>query len=218
MDFLNGILLLVGSYLIGSIPIGMLVVKLKTGKDIRKVESGRTGGTNTMRAAGVTAGAITGILDGCKAGVTALLAQSVFPQFPWMHIFAPLAAVLGHNYSLYLLSRDENGKLRFHGGAGGAPTIGGAIGLWLPNVFILPLMLVLVLFGIGYASVATLTAGIASTLIFAILAWLGKAPWQYIFFGLFAEVLLIWALRPNIQRLRNGTERKVSWKNFSKKK
>ena len=47
---------LVIGYIIGSIPFGLLIVKLKTGKDIRDVESGRTGGTNAMRAAGFWAG------------------------------------------------------------------------------------------------------------------------------------------------------------------
>ena len=56
-----GIILL--AYLFGSIPFGLLIVKLKTGKDIRKVESGRTGGTNAMRAAGFWAGVATAALD-----------------------------------------------------------------------------------------------------------------------------------------------------------
>ena len=56
-----GIILL--AYLFGSIPFGLLIVKLKTGKDIREVESGRTGGTNAMRAAGFWAGFATAMLD-----------------------------------------------------------------------------------------------------------------------------------------------------------
>ena len=57
------------SYLLGSIPFGLLIVKLKTGKDIRSVESGRTGGTNAMRAAGFFAGLLTAILDLLKSAV-----------------------------------------------------------------------------------------------------------------------------------------------------
>ncbi len=56
MQILVPMLVLLVSYLSGSIPFGLLIVKLRTGKDIRQVESGRTGGTNAMRAAGVWAG------------------------------------------------------------------------------------------------------------------------------------------------------------------
>jgi glycerol-3-phosphate acyltransferase PlsY len=56
MQILYYAILLILSYLIGSIPFGLLIVKLVSGKDIRKVESGRTGGTNAMRAAGWGAG------------------------------------------------------------------------------------------------------------------------------------------------------------------
>lgn len=59
-----GVLIL--AYLIGSIPFGLIIVKLSTGKDIRSVESGRTGGTNAMRAAGVWAGVATAIFDTLK--------------------------------------------------------------------------------------------------------------------------------------------------------
>ena len=57
---------LVLSYLIGSIPFGLIIVKIVTGKDIRSIESGRTGGTNVMRAAGVLSGVITGLMDVLK--------------------------------------------------------------------------------------------------------------------------------------------------------
>ena len=70
LDF--GLLLL--GYLMGSIPFGLIIVKLGTGKDVRKVESGRTGGTNAYRAAGIWAGVLTGLLDGIKGSVAVWLA------------------------------------------------------------------------------------------------------------------------------------------------
>ena len=54
------------AYIFGSIPFGLLIVKFSTGKDIRQVASGRTGGTNAARAAGAWAGILTGIMDGVK--------------------------------------------------------------------------------------------------------------------------------------------------------
>ncbi|HEX2698476.1 MAG TPA: glycerol-3-phosphate acyltransferase, partial [Anaerolineales bacterium] len=114
-----GILLL--AYVLGSIPFGLLIVKVATGKDIRQVASGRTGGTNAMRAAGCWAGIATAVFDILK-GTAAVLLARVLTHNVWMEILAPIAAVLGHNYSIFLAERDADGKLRLRGGAGGAPT------------------------------------------------------------------------------------------------
>ena len=121
-----GIILL--AYLFGAIPFGLLIVKLKTGKDIREVESGRTGGTNAMRAAGFWAGFATAMLDILKGLGAVWVAQQVTSD-QWVHVVAPLAAIIGHNYSIFLPERDENGKLTgLGGGAGGAASVGGAHG------------------------------------------------------------------------------------------
>lgn len=197
------------AYLIGSIPFGLIIVRLKTGKDVRQIESGRTGGTNAMRAAGFWAGLSTALLDILKSASSLWLARWLAPEAYWLHVFAPLAAILGHNYSIFLIERGPNGKIRLRGGAGGAPAAGGALALWAPSVlFIIPLGAV-ILFVVGYASVTTLSVGLISIGIFAYRAWIGASPWQYIFYGVFAEILLLWALRPNIRRLMQGNERRV---------
>lgn len=204
--------LLAGAYLIGSIPSGLLIVKLTTGKDVRHIESGRTGGTNAMRAAGFWAGLATAILDIAKSALTVYLAKQVAPQSPWLHILAPIAAVIGHNYSVYLAECNKHGKFRLRGGAGGTPATGGAMGLWWPSIFIIVPIGFALLFGIGYASVATMSIGIISIVIFSIRASLGLSPWAYAWYGFLVEILLLWALRPNIKRLMNGTERLVGWR------
>jgi len=109
------------AYIFGSIPFGLLIVKLKTGKDIREVESGRTGGTNAMRAAGFWAGFATALLDILKGAVGVWVAQWLTPNSEWVHVLAPIAAILGHNYSIFLAERGENGKFRLRGGAGAWP-------------------------------------------------------------------------------------------------
>ncbi len=205
-----GILLV--SYLIGSIPFGLLVVKWSTGRDVRHVESGRTGGTNAMRAAGFWAGLLTALLDIGKSALTVRLAIAVAPQAYWLHVLAPIMAVIGHNHSIYLPERLENGKWRLRGGAGGTPAVGGAVGLWWPSLFILIPVGALLLFGVGYASVATMSVGVMSIIIFAVRAAYYNAPWAYAWYGLLAEILILWALRPNIKRLMNGTERLVGWR------
>ena len=195
-------------YIIGSIPFGLLIVKFKTGKDIRNVESGRTGGTNAVRAAGFWAGLLTAILDILKGTTAVWIAQALTGNH-LMHVLAPVGAVLGHNYSVFLISRDSNGKLRFFGGAGGAPALGGAAGLWLP---IFPIVFgagLLIWFTIGIASVTTMAIGLIVTVTFAIRAYYGE-PSIYILYGVLTLFLLIWALRPNLKKLIAGQERVVS--------
>jgi len=209
-----GIVLL--AYLFGSIPFGLLVVKLSTGKDIRQVASGRTGGTNAMRAAGFGAGLATAVLDILKSAVCVWAAQALTAS-NWIHVLAPIAAILGHNYSVFLAERDENGKFRLRGGAGGAPTVGGAVGLWWPSFFIIIPVGALIFFGIGYASVTTMSIAVVATIIFIVRYILGYSPWQDIFYGVVAFLLLVFALRPNIKALMEGRERFHGWRPWKKK-
>ena len=210
MSIAKDILMVVLGYLIGAIPIGLIIVKMRTGKDVRKVESGRTGGTNVMRAAGFWPGFVTGVLDILKAASTVWIARA-FGVGVWVEILAPLGAILGHNYSIFLAER-KDGKLRFGGGAGGAASAGGAMGLWAPSILIIFPVGLFVFFAVGYASVTTMSVALIATAIFAIRAWLLGTPWEYIFYGIFAEVLLVWALRPNIKRLLAGEERLHGWR------
>src|SRR5512144_669896 len=183
MQTLIGIGVVIIGYIIGSIPFGLLIVKSKTGKDIRTIESGRTGGTNAVRAAGFGAGLLTAILDILKGAAAVWIARTLVPNEHIFQVLAPIAAILGHNYSLFLISRDEHGKLRFRGGAGGAPTLGGAIGLWpwmFPIVFGLGAM---VWFGLGIASVTTMAIGLVVTIVFIIRAALGYQSSLDIWYG-----------------------------------
>ncbi len=207
MQVIFPLLMILLSYVIGSTPTGPLIVKLKNGKDVREVESGRTGGTNVMRAAGFWAGLITALVDMLKGSAAVWLARALFPAHPWVHVFSGLAAILGHNYSVYLFERDEDGRLRTHGGAGGATTVGAALGLWAPSTLIILPLSVLIFYFIGYASVTTMSVAVIAIGIFAYRAWIGASPWVYILYGVLAEFMLIWALRPNIRRLIEGTER-----------
>jgi glycerol-3-phosphate acyltransferase PlsY len=205
------------AYIFGSIPSGLLIVKLSTGKDIRQVASGRTGGTNAMRAAGLGAGLITAAMDVLKGASAVWVAQAISPENQWLHILAPIAAILGHNYSIFLAERDETGRLRLRGGAGGGPTVGGAIGLWWPSFFIIVPIGVLIFWGIGYASITTLGIAVVATVIFSIRYAQGLSAWQDILYGVMATLLLLFALRPNIKALIEGRERFHGWRPWRKK-
>lgn len=196
------ILLPLIGYLLGSLPMGVIYVRLFTGQDLRAVGSGRTGGTNAMRAAGFGVGLLTAFSDIIKGSLAVWLAQWLLPaetRIPGM-VLAGLAAVLGHNYSIFL---------RFKGGAGGATATGAAMAIWPWAILIIVPLGGGILYFIGYASVATLAAAVSITLAFAILAALRLLDPMFILFGLGTLILLAWALRPNLARLVRGEERLV---------
>ncbi len=212
MQILLGMLAIAIAYILGSIPFGLLIVKLKTGQDIRSIESGRTGGTNAMRAAGFWAGLLTAVLDILKGAASVWLAYWLAPEMRLFQVLAPIAAIVGHNYSIFLPERSENGRfLRLRGGAGGAPSVGGAFGLWATSILIIVPLGALIFFTVGIASVTTMSVALLAILIFGVRAWLGLTPWLDVLYGVLAEILLIWALRPNLQRLFTGQERIVKY-------
>jgi glycerol-3-phosphate acyltransferase PlsY len=111
-----------------------------------------------------------------------------------------------------MAERGADGRLHLRGGAGGAPAGGGAVGLWPPIFFILLPLGILVWYGIGYASVTTISIALMCIIIFAVRSILGISPWAYVLYGVLAEIILLVALRPNLKRLLNGTERLHGWR------
>ncbi len=200
------------AYILGSIPVGFILVKAVTGKDVRMVESGRTGGTNTMRAAGFSLGFITSLLDMLKSAGAVWVARYLIPDGYWLQVFAGFFAVIGHNFSIFLLKKDQQGKIKLGGGAGGTPAIGAIVGFWWPSVFILVPLGYLIVMVVGYASLATISLPLIGSLILLIRYLNADQPWEFIFSGLLSEILIVWALRPNIKRLLNGTERLVGFR------
>lgn len=224
MDFLilPIISALVLSYLVGSIPVGWIVVKLFTGRDVRMIESGRTGGTNVMRAAGFVAGALTAIGDVGKGFSTSLIVGwLILPDSPWkvwLQVAAPLMAILGHNYSIYLIERRADGKVSLRGGAGGATCFGGALGLWPWSGFIILPVAILVFLLVGYASMTTLSIALSALAVCVYLAITHGYPWEFVLYGVASFFIVGWALRPNLVRLANGTERAVGLRAYLKKR
>jgi glycerol-3-phosphate acyltransferase PlsY len=209
---------LILAYIIGSIPFGLVFVWIFTGKDVRRVESGRTGGTNAMRAAGFFAGLLTAAGDALKGFAAGWLAAWLVPERAWVRVAAALLAIIGHNYSVFLIEKRTKGGIRLRGGAGGAPALGGAIALWpVAGLIIFPLAGLIYLL-VGYASVTTMSVAFFSILVFAARAILGLSPWIYTAYGLGALIIVTWALRPNLERLRNGTERVVGLRAYWQRK
>jgi acyl phosphate:glycerol-3-phosphate acyltransferase len=189
------------AYLIGSIPVGYLVIRVTQGKDIRTVGSGRTGGTNAMRAGGSWAGIATGAGDILKGFLAVIIARLIVGDAvadnAVAEIVGGVAAVIGHNYSVFM---------GFRGGAGTTPNVGGAIAIWpLSALWLLPL-LPIGLNMIRYASLMSLLFAAIIPISFAIRAALGYGPWLDVLYGVLTGLIVAWSLRPNIKRLINGTE------------
>lgn len=209
MDWLITLMVWIASYIIGAIPFGLVVVFVATGKDVRSIGSGRTGGTNVMRAAGVWAGAVTAILDWLKGGAGVLLAGWLLPGQPWVQVIAGALAVIGSIRSVFLRQRDENGRLHLRGGAGGAACFGAISALWLAAPIILLPLSALIYITIGYASITTLSIAILGTISLMIRAAGGYLPWESTALGFLSIAIVTYALLPNFKRLREGTEREV---------
>jgi glycerol-3-phosphate acyltransferase PlsY len=202
--------ILASAYLIGSVPVGAVVVRLSTGKNVLYEHSGRTGGTNVMRTAGAWAGLLTAMGDLLKGAAAVYLAQSLAPAQSWVHVSCGALAVLGHNHSIFLPERSQ-GRIRLRGGAGGATALGCGIALSPIVAWVVPVAL-LVLYRLGYASVTTLLSGVLMTAVLVVEANAGAVPWAYVGYGVAAEALMLLALRPNLDRLRRGEERLVGWR------
>ncbi len=200
MDWLRLVLAVVLGYLIGAIPVGYIVIYAMKGQDIRQTGSGRTGGTNALRAGGRWAGILTGVGDMLKGLLAILVARWIMdgsPNLVWAESLTGIAAVIGHNASIYL---------GFKGGAGTGPNVGVCIALWpLSALWLIPL----VPFGLNvirYASLTSLLIAAVIPLSLAIRAALHLGPWLHLVYALGAAAAVTWALRPNIKRLINGTE------------
>ena len=194
-------------YLLGSIPFGLIFVKLFKGIDVRDVGSGRTGGTNSYRAGGLPAGMLTAFFDGAKGWVSVwvvgeLLAEGLWSDWLiWGQVIAGIFSVFGHNWSVYI---------KFKGGAGTGPNVGWATHIW---VWMAPLS-ILVALGIfwlnGMASVVSISMALIIPIVFAIRYLLGiDGTWAYTVGGFITLGLVLWSLRPNIKRIIAGTERVV---------
>lgn len=189
------------SYLIGSVPFGLLISKAK-GKDIRKLGSGNIGATNVLRCFGKPAGITCFALDVLKGWLPAALFPTIgnlHADFPGIGILFGAAATLGHNFPVFL---------NFKGGKGVATSAGVLIG-----VAPLAVVIGLITWGIvfkasGYVSLGSIIAVLAVVLA----GWaLGYSPTTAVALTLLGG-LTIWRHRANIQRLRAGTENKFEKK------
>jgi glycerol-3-phosphate acyltransferase PlsY len=185
-----------GAYLAGSIPAGLVVSRFSHGIDIRQQGSGNIGTANVYRVAGRGPAAFTLLFDAVK-GLVPVVVAAQFGMPLWALLVTGLAAILGHNWSVFLRGR---------GGKGIATSIGVLIGL-APVVALIALgVWALVFLASRYASLASLLMMFSVPILLMILGY-KEAYWA---FGAALVLLAIYRHRGNISRLWRGTELKIS--------
>jgi glycerol-3-phosphate acyltransferase PlsY len=210
MQIVYACLAILVAYLLGSIPVGVLATRLVKGVEVTEIGSGRTGATNVYRAAGVWGLALTTLGDVLKgvfavqlAQFATMLARAVGPGITglsWVIPLAGIAAVAGHNWSIFL---------KFRGGAGTVTTVGilAAMNPWVAAAVVLVGLAAMILSRM--ASVGSITLALAMGPALAASAAIFATPWAWISFGIAAGAFTVYALLPNIRRILSGQERQL---------
>lgn len=186
---------IIGGYLSGSVPYGLILTRMAGHGDIRKVGSGNIGATNVLRAGGKKLAIITLLLDGLKGTVPVLIAKEVHMDYA---VMTALAAFLGHLFPVWL---------KFKGGKGVATSIGVMLALqWQLGLAIICVWL-LVAMTTKYSSAAALAAFAAAPLLAAVLS---GGDYQMIVISLIVSVIVWLRHHENIARLAKGTEGKIN--------
>lgn len=190
-------------YLLGAIPFGLIVGRVTKGIDLREYGSHRTGATNALRTLGTRAAAAVFLLDVAKGVAAVLLARLLFaadPMVEWAAALAGLAAIVGHNWSVFI---------GFTGGRGVATSAGalGAMSIW--TAMILAPIVALVIWRTRYVSLGSIVGALGAPIITALLAGVGSATIPAIGYALASGLLVTAAHADNIGRLRAGTERRI---------
>lgn len=218
-----GIVVLI-SYIVGSIPTSIIVSKLKRGIDIREHGSGNAGGTNVIRVLGVKTGILVIIFDILKGyAATMFVAKLMYGPFPFnnltpfadktvVQIIAGCAAILGHIWTVFA---------GFRGGKGIATAGGVLIGLAPVEMSVCFIVFTLVLVLSGYVSLGSIIASASFPLTMLLRHNVFHAELDgyhtLIYFSIGISVLLIYNHRANIKRLLAGTENKLSKIPFPKR-
>jgi len=204
MNIFIGILL---SYLLGSIPFSLILVKVFKNIDLRKMGSGNIGATNAFRTCGYKIGIPALLLDIAKG----LLPVILFSEFikgtglskDSQRLLLGLASICGHNWPLYL---------NFKGGKGIATSFGVVIGLSLKNLFLgkiiglIVFIWVIVFIFSGFVSLAS----IISAILFPIFLEIFNLPYEYKVFGILISLFALYRHKSNIYRLLRKEENRFN--------
>jgi glycerol-3-phosphate acyltransferase PlsY len=201
-------------YLLGSIPFGLLIAKRYAKVDVRKYGSGKIGATNVLRTAGRRPAIMVTILDLAKGMLAVIFAGLIVGKGYLVvngiglgalvaEVLAALAAIIGHNWSVFL---------KFRGGRGVATFFGGLIALCPPAAIFGGEIIII---GAGltrYVSVGSIAGAVGSYAVLVPLTIMNGFPIEYLFYALVGTIIIFVMHRDNIARLIAGKERKLGEK------
>ena len=202
MNFLTALILMIAGYLIGSVPFALVIGKLFYHKDVRQYGSGNLGGTNAGRVLGLKAGFFVILLDGLKATIPMLLLNK-YLGLDYALLYG-LMVPIGHCWPVFT---------HFSGGKAVACSFGFVLAIallsWKNFIFFTIIPIVLMLLILHFTKYVSL--GSCTVPGYIVLASFFLCPLK-----VSLSFILLWALIlikhiPNIKRLKEGTERKVSW-------
>ena len=187
------------AYVIGSVPTGYLIVKIKTGKDLRTIGSGSTGATNVKRVLGKKYFFIVMILDAIKGALPVVLAEhfiSAGSSLGLAPVVAAVAVIIGHSKSMFL---------QFKGGKSVASGVGTILALNFVVGLVIALVWGIITYTTKYVSVGSIVALIISPFVMFYLS----APVAYVVYCALGAIYIVYLHRENIRRLMQGNENKV---------
>ncbi|NOX36034.1 MAG: glycerol-3-phosphate 1-O-acyltransferase PlsY [Calditrichaeota bacterium] len=203
-----GLMVLI-SYLIGSIPTSIITGKVLKGIDIREHGSGNAGATNVFRVLGWKAGVFVLVVDMLKGLIpTIWVYQLALKGVSWpvidLQILAGLSAVFGHIWTVFA---------GFRGGKGVGTGAGVVIGLAPIAVLVGVIVFIVTVAATRYVSLGSILASLTVpiTLIIQRVAFQHAVPLELMIFSLFIPVLIIFTHRSNIQRLLKGQENRIQF-------
>lgn len=194
---MQNVLLVLLCYIVGSIPFSYIFSRLLGGVDIRSQGTGNVGATNVLRTLGLKIAVASLVGDVLKGAVSAWL--GFFLGGPALAAICVTAAVAGHCWPVFL---------GFRGGKGVA-TWGGALLTLMPLIGLIGAAnLVIIIAASGFVSLGS----VCTVAILPLIIFLMHYPWQYTVMSLVVAIIIIFRHRTNLERLHNGTERKINEK------
>jgi glycerol-3-phosphate acyltransferase PlsY len=202
------------AYLLGSIPFGLIIGRLKSGVDVREHGSGKTGATNVMRTVGTKLGVLTLVLDVVKATGAVMLATVIIGSssgiltigslsLNWQYIaqvLAGLAVVAGHTWPVFA---------KFKGGRGVTAYFGTLFAIFPPAGIFGAEVVAIAALRSRHMSLGSILGASAACCLMIPLTILYNFPFIYLAYGLVVTALLVYQHQDNIKRLRQGTERQL---------
>ena len=180
------------SYLLGSIPCGLILTKIFLNKDLRKIGSGNIGATNVLRTGKKTLGLLTLLFDGLKAYISVLITLNYLPEYIST---SALLCLLGHIFPVWL---------KFKGGKGVAVYLGILFSFSINLSIIFIISWLIILFFFKYSSLSSLV----STLFILVYSIIFRSFYESVFFFIIF-IIIIYTHRENITRLKNKKEKKI---------